>query len=37
VVSGGELIEADREIIVVLIEGNRIVVRETSNNTGNIV
>jgi len=28
VVSRGELIEADREIIVVLVEGNRIVVRE---------
>jgi len=37
VVSRGELIEADREIIVVLVEGNRIVVRETSNNTRNVV
>lgn len=31
VVSRGELIEANKEIIVVLVEGNRIVVRETSN------
>lgn len=31
VVSRGELIEAAREIIVVLIEGNRIVVKEASN------
>jgi membrane-bound serine protease (ClpP class) len=37
VVSRGELIEANREIIVVLVEGNRIVVRETSNNTRNVV
>jgi len=29
VVSRGELIEVNREIIVVLIEGNRIVVRES--------
>jgi membrane-bound serine protease (ClpP class) len=36
VVSRGELIEAGKEIIVVLVEGNRIVVRETSN-TGNAV
>jgi membrane-bound serine protease (ClpP class) len=36
VVSRGELIEADREIIVVLVEGNRIVVRETSN-TRNVI
>lgn len=35
VVSRGELIEANKEIIVVLVEGNRIVVRETS--TGNAV
>jgi membrane-bound serine protease (ClpP class) len=35
VVSRGELIEANREIIVVLVEGNRIVVRETS--AGNVV
>jgi membrane-bound serine protease (ClpP class) len=28
VVSRGELIEANREIIVVVVEGNRIVVRE---------
>jgi len=31
VVSRGELIEADKEIMVVLVEGNRIVVRETFN------
>jgi len=37
VVSRGELIEADREIMVVLVEGNRIVVREISNNTRNVV
>ncbi|MFZ0033459.1 MAG: NfeD family protein [Sedimentisphaerales bacterium] len=36
VVSRGELIEANREIVVVLVEGNRIVVRETFN-TGNAV
>jgi len=36
VVSRGELIEANKEIMVVLVEGNRIVVRETSN-TGNAV
>jgi membrane-bound serine protease (ClpP class) len=35
VVSRGELIEASKEIIVVLVEGNRIVVRETS--AGNVV
>jgi hypothetical protein len=28
VVSGGELIEADREIVVEVVEGNRIVVKE---------
>jgi membrane-bound serine protease (ClpP class) len=28
VVSGGELIEADRQIVVEVVEGNRIVVRE---------
>jgi membrane-bound serine protease (ClpP class) len=35
VVSRGELIEASRTIIVVLVEGNRIVVREISD-TGNV-
>lgn len=34
VVSRGELIEADRQIIVELIEGNRIVVKEVPGPEG---